>query len=404
MIIRMKKFIYIASLVFLSACSDDDNIIDERIDDSTCRPADPSCLITSVDDYIEVAEDGTEMPVTRANMLGTSFEAGDMMRLRITAPFVNSTEYGESTWSGSYDNWRLFEWHSAGEDNNPAKTGRWYYLGYKLNDNSPSKHSSEFDINNDYYPSNAPGDIYLPQATPYVFTATTWTEEIRHIIPKANAGGTSILSFSNVFKADQRRAENYKSSDVLWAQSYVETGSENVFLNFHHKMAALIVTVDPTHFSFDNSNKDLVLTLENMPDIDQQEVVIGNCYYTNKDVQRGYSYNDMQRSGCENKADNGKVLGICCVNQSAGTLERKAFTELGQTGIYTAYRVTSASDYAGFTTGAIQFMLIIPPYTVPSGTTPTLYLRQGDERWKAALHLTDNRTFESGKRYRVTMK
>lgn len=200
----MKKYIYIASLVFLSACSDNDNIIDERIDDSTCRPADPSCLISSVEDYIDVAENGTEMPATRANMLGTSFEPGDMMRLRITAPFVDYTEYGESTWSGSYDNWRLFEWHSADEDNNPAKTGRWYYLGYTFG-SSTSKHSSEFDINNDYYPSNAPGDIYMPQATPYVFTATTWTEEIRHIIPKANAGGTSILSFSNVFKADQRR-------------------------------------------------------------------------------------------------------------------------------------------------------------------------------------------------------
>lgn len=84
----MKKYIYIASLVFLSACSDNDNIIDERIDDSTCRPADPSCLISSVEDYIDVAENGTEMPATRANMLGTSFEPGDMMRLRITAPLL----------------------------------------------------------------------------------------------------------------------------------------------------------------------------------------------------------------------------------------------------------------------------------------------------------------------------
>lgn len=403
MIIRMKKYIYIASLVFLSACSDNDNIIDERIDDSTCRPADPSCLISSVEDYIDVAENGTEMPATRANMLGTSFEPGDMMRLRITAPFVDYTEYGESTWSGSYDNWRLFEWHSADEDNNPAKTGRWYYLGYTFG-SSTSKHSSEFDINNDYYPSNAPGDIYMPQATPYVFTATTWTEEIRHIIPKANAGGTSILSFSNVFKADQRRAENYKSSDVLWAQSYVETGSENVFLNFQHKMAALIVTVDPTHFHFYNSNnaEELVLTLENMPDIDQQEVVIGNGYYKNTSNYNG-NYKDMQRSGCD-KADNGKVLGICYVNQSEGKIERKAFTALNQTGIYTAYRVTSTSDYTGFTDGAIQFMLIIPPYTVPLGITPTLCLRQGHDRWKAELPLTSNRTFESGKRYSVTMK
>lgn len=395
MIMRMKKYLYIASLVFLSACSDDDNIIDERTDNSTCRPADPACLISSVDDYIDVTEEGTEMPATRANMLGTSFEAGDMMRLRIIAPFVTSTEYGESTWGGSYDNWRLFEWASDGEDNNPAKTGRWYYLGY-------SKHSSEFDIDNDYKLSNAPGDLYLPQATPYVFTATTWTEEIRHIIPTGNAGGTSVLSFSNVFKADQRRPENYKSSDVLWAQSYVETGSENVFLNFQHKMAALLITVDATKFYFDLSQnaEEIVLTLENMPDIDQQEVVIGNGYYKDTDTYRG-AYKDKQRSGCD-KTENGKVLGICYVNQSAG-LARKAFTELAQTGTYTAHRVTSTSDYADYIDGKIQFMLIIPPYTVPSGTTPTLCLHQGKNRWKAALPLTSNRTFESGKRYRVTM-
>lgn len=396
----MKKTLYIATLAFLLSCSDDNNIIDER-EENTCRPADPSCLISSVEDYIDVAEDGTEMPSTRANMKGTSFEAGDMMRLRIIAPFVSGTENGESTWSGSYDNWRLFEWH-AGATGNPAKTGQWNYLGHSQ---SQSCHNNEFDINNDYILSNAPGNIYLPQATPYVFTATTWTEEIRHIIPKGNAGGTSILSFSNIFKADQRKAENYKSSDVLWAQSYVETGSESVFLSFQHKMSALVIEVDAASFSFSSSgnSEDLVLTLENMPDIDQQEVVIGNCYYTGKSVQTGYSYNDMQRSGCD-KADNGKVLGICIVNQNAGKLERTAFKDLPQKGVYTAYRVTNVSDHDGYQDGKIQFMLIIPPYKVPSGTTPTLCLRKGNNRWKAELPLTNSRTFESGKRYKVTMK
>lgn len=393
----MKKSIYIATLIFISSCADDKSIIDEQRDDSTCRLADPSCLITSVEDYTEVAEDGSEISSTRAKMDGTGFESGDMMRLRIIAPFVSGTENGESTWSGSYDNWRLFEWHDESSSDNPAKTGKWNYLGHA--DNS-SCHYNQFDINNDYYPSNAPGNIYLPQATPYVFTATTWTEEIRHIIPKPSAGGTSVLSFSNVFKADQRRKENYKSSDVLWAQSYVETGSESVFLSFLHKMASLIITVENISFS---NTEEIVLTLENMPDIDQQEVAIGNCYYTGKSVQTGYSYNDLQRSGCDN-ADNGKVLGICYVDQTQGKLLRKTFETLPQTGVYTAYKVNNTSDYAGYQDGKAQFMLIIPPYTVPSGITPTLCLRQGHNRWKAALRLTNNRTFESGKRYRVTMK
>lgn len=397
----MKKLIYISTLALLLSCTNEDGITDERCE-NTARPADPSCLITSVTDYIEVGEDGIETPSTRAKMDGTGFEQGDMMRLRIIAPFSSATEYGESTWSGSYDNWRLFEWHVGADADLPAKTGRWYYLGYTYN-NSSSMHSSEFDINNDYYPSNAPGDLYLPQATPYVFTATTWTEEIRHIIPKGNAGGTSVLSFSNVFKADQRKMANFKSSDVLWAQSYVETGSENVFLNFEHKMASLLIKIDTEFNSLLDSNIELVLTLENMPDIDQQEVVIGNGYYTGKGVHNG-SYCDQKRSGCD-KADNGKVLGICYVDQTAGELKRKAFVALAQTGVYTAYKVTAQTDLAsGYDGDLHQYLLIIPPYTVPDGTTPTLCFRNGERRWKAALPLPTDRRFESGKRYKVTMK
>jgi len=406
----MKKLVYISTLALLLSCTNEDGITEER-GENTARPADPSCLITSVSDYIEVGEDGVETPSTRAKMDGTGFEKGDMMRLRIIAPFSSATEYGESTWSGSYDNWRLFEWHTGADADLPAKTGRWYYLGYNYSSSSSSskssksEHSGEFDINNDYYPSNAPTDLYLPQATPYVFTATTWTEEVRHIIPKGNAGGTSILSFSNVFKADQRKMANFKSSDVLWAQSYVETGSENVFLNFEHKMASLLITIDAEYNSLLDSNIEFVLTLENMPDIDQQEVVIGNYYYfTKKSVHTGYSYNDWQRSNCD-KTDNGKVLGICYVDQTKSQLQRKAFVALDQTGVYSAYKVKDRTDLAsGYDGDLHQYLLIIPPYTVPDGITPTLCLRNGEKRWKAALPLPTDRRFESGKRYKVTMK
>lgn len=326
---------------------------------------------------------------TRVNVAGDSLEKGDLIRIRIIAPYVASSEYGESTWGGTYDNFRIWQW----ADNHAA----W----------APVGSDRGFDFDNDFYPSSASSNIIMPQATPFIFTATTWTEEIHYILSSyGEAGGTSVTSFSNIFKADQRKPVNYRSSDVLWAQQYMETGTDRVTLSFEHKMAAL--KIDVSAFSSElTGTEEVILTLENMPDINQQEVTIGN-YYAEK-MKDKRNYGDYYRTKC-NYEENGKVLGIVVPNETLGHLEQIPFTDnrIPQTGVYTALK--GSSSITGTEEG--YFYLIIPPYTVPDGVTPMLWLRQGEKRWSAPLTLPDSsidptqidRTFEMGKRYSVEMK
>lgn len=326
-------------------------------------------------------EEGEEESLpTRVNMAGDSFVAGDLIRIRIIAPYVDSQEYGESTWGGTYDNFRIWQW--------AANHAAWTSVGSDRG----------FDFDNDFYPSGASSSIIMPQATPFVFTATTWTEEIHHILSTyGQAGGTSITSFSNIFKADQREERNYRSSDVLWAQQYMQTGTDRVTLSFEHKMAAL--KIDVSAFATDlTGTEEIILTLENMPDINQQEVTIGN-YYAEK-MKDKRAYGDYYRTKCSYE-ENGKVLGIVVPNETKGHLEQIHFTDsrIPQTGVYTALK--GGTSVSGTINGF--FYLIIPPYTVPAEVTPTLWLRQGEKRWSAPLTLPAGRSFESGKRYSVKM-
>lgn len=330
---------------------------------------------------VPFVEEGADGNATRVNTAGDSFMPGDLIRIRIIAPFVTSNEYGESTWGGTYDNFRIWQW--------AANDAAWAAVGS----------GRGFDFDNDFYPSGASSNIIMPQATPFVFTATTWTEEIHHILSTyGQAGGTSVTSFSNIFKADQRNEVNYRSSDVLWAQQYMETGVDHVRLSFEHKMAAL--KIDISDFAGElTGSEEVILTLENMPDINQQEVTIGN-YYAEK-MKDKRAYGDYYRTKCTYE-ENGKVLGIVVPDETKGHLEQIPFTDsrISQKGVYTALKGESSisGTQAGF------FYLIIPPYTVPVGVTPTLWLRQGEKRWSASLTLPVDRTFESGKRYSVEMK
>lgn len=328
---------------------------------------------------VPFCEEGDDNSIaTRVNVAGDSFVAGDLIRIRIIAPYVTSNEYGESTWGGTYDNFRIWQW--------AANHAAWTSVGSDRG----------FDFDNDFYPSGASSSIIMPQATPFIFTATTWTEEIHYILSSyGEAGGTSITSFSNIFKADQRNPVNYRSSDVLWAQQYMEAGTDRVTLSFEHKMAAL--KIDVSDFSKElTGTVEVILTLENMPDINQQEVTIGN-YYAEK-MKDKKNYGDYYRTKCSYE-DNGKVLGIVVPKESVGHLEQIPFTSLSQKGVYTALK--GGSSVLGTEEG--YFYFIIPPYTVPDGVTPTLWLRQGEKRWSAPLTLPANRTFEMGKRYSVEM-
>lgn len=329
-------------------------------------------------EIVPFAEEGDVTSLTRVNLAGDQFVDKDLIRLRVICPFVNSAEYGESTWGSSYDDWRLYTWGGAQKQWGSVGSGR------------------GFDVDGDFKASNAPGDIIMPQATPYVFTATTWTEEIHHIISNpGSTGGTIVVTFSNIFKADQRNDKDYRDSDVLWAQQFMQSGTDHVRLSFQHKMAALRIDVSAFASAsvLDNTDgaEEIILTLENMPDIDRQEVTIGNYYaekMANKDKKRAYG--DYWRTRCD-KEDNGKVLGIVVPDQkTAGHLIQVPFTELPQTGIYTGHREGNV------------FSFIIPPY-IPSGEKkPKLWLRQGENRWSANLTIPTG-GFESGKRYTMKM-
>lgn len=368
MLEKMKKryytLLYILCLFALASCSDSMESEQQEL-----FTLDLSAIMADVEPFIEVGEDGRSV-VTRANIEGTQFEPGDLMRLRIIAPFVTSTEYGESTWTGSYDNWRLYKWN-APKSNWTAASG--------------------FDINNDLnYNTTSPTEIAIPQATPFVFTATTWTEEIHHVISTPDqVGGKLISSFSNIFKADQRNIKDYKASDVLWAQQYMQTGTDNVRLSFQHKMAALLINI--SNFAGElTGSEEVILSLEGMPDIDQQEVTIGNYYANN--IKGKDAYGDYNRTKCAYE-DNGKVLGIAVVDQEETKgIKQVPILDFPQDGVYLAYKQDVNT-----------FLMIIPPYDA-TGKTPTLWLRQGEKRWKVLLPLPANNIFESGKRYTVTMK
>ena len=398
----IKKILYICTAALLIACNDDAEISNSE----SVKELPLSAMRTNINSFIDIDEQGNTLPTTRANIEGTSFEPGDMIRLSIIAPFVDSSEYGESTWGNTFDNWRHYEWSGTpASSQGSLATGYWSVI----------QENRGFDFDGDFKARASHGNIYSPQATPYVYTATTWTEEIHHIISSdAKPGGSIILSFSNIFKADQRRIENYKASDVLWAQSFMQAGTENITLSFQHKMAALKIVLSED-FDLDTSESapEIVLTLENMPDIDQQEIIIGN-YYAARLKAHTQAYCEWQRSACSYE-ENGLVLGIVSINQSASRIERKALTPqaenssynrpnfdgtntnipltgVGQSGTYTAYKLDNKT-----------FLLIIPPYTVPENTVPTLWLRQGKNRWSAPLPLPNDRAFESGKRYNIQM-
>ena len=366
---KLRDTLYILPVILLAACNDSMTSVVEE-EEASLIEIDGSAFHSEIVPFAEVGEDGI---LTRANIEGNSFESRDLIRLRVIAPYVNSTEYGESTWGNSYDDWRLYTWGGA--------EAQWKQV---------TANDFQFDVDNDFSPTTAPSTIVMPQATPFVFTATTFTEEVHHVIStNGTAGGTVILSFSNIFKADQRRIENYKASDVLWAQQFMQTGSDDVRLSFSHKMAALKIDVSKLQLS---GSEEVVLTLDNMPDIDQQEVTIGN-YYAEK-MKRKLAYGDYYRTKCEYE-DNGRVLGIVVPDEQAKHLVQVAFTDtkIPQTGLYTAYELNDST-----------FLLIIPPYTVPADVHPTLWLRQGENRWSAELPLPTDRTFLSGNRYRVKMK
>ena len=197
------------------------------------------------------------------------------------------------------------------------------------------------------------------------------------------AGGTRVEQYSNVFHADQSREADYKASDLMWAQTIMQTGSYNIHLSFKHVMSALMVTVVPGEGK--DISKDAVLTLEGMPDIDQCEVIVGD-YYAAKSKVNSNNYGYLNKHSCT-VDENGMALGVAVISDNDKKATRKAFKDIDQTSTYTAYNNDNKI-----------YRLIVPPCTLTKNAT--FWLRDGGKRYTATL---SQHEFVAGKLYKLTI-
>ncbi len=350
-----------AALLLLASCS---------ADDTTTTNTDSKGTVTITSD---IQPFNGEF-VSRVNVEGNSFLDGDFIRLKIICPFVSGTERGESTDGNSYD--------------------AMYYLKRSGNSWVTVTRDDKLDITGSYTYSGSPNiaSYYEAQQTPYVFVASTFSEERRFV-----ANGTLYDHLTPVFHADQTKEKHYRASDVLWAQTFMQTGAWNIHLGFQHKMACLDITIADDVTLTNPSTA--VLTLEGMPDIDQAEIVIGDYYADASKVNSGYGY--QQKSSCSYE-NNGKVLGVAVNDEAAkrakiapmsgnpvpGGANSQTVVAVRNEGVYTAYMV-----------GAKHYRLIVPPCVLTENAV--FWLRDGSKRYSIAL---ETKKFDEGKLYPVTLK
>lgn len=316
--------------------------------------------------------------LTRSNVEGTDLATGDLMRLKVICPFVKDYQIGESTWGNTYDSFWLMKWNGSA----------WQTL-------TSGEH---FDITGSYSYNGSSNifDQYLSQATPYVFTAITWTEE-RLFRTKDN---TLVGQYCNVFHHDQSREKNYIASDLLWAQQFSQTGPQNIHLTFNHVLSCLVITIDDGALT-DKISANAILTIEGMPNIDQQEIVVGDYYAEASYTNPTYGYREKTSCSYEN---NGKVLGIASIDEGlkhavvhpfsggiatiGGLNDTYKSSEIPNNGIYTCHNV-----------GGKTYRLIVPPCVLTENAI--FWLRDGERRYKMTLERTE---FVQGHLYNVTMK
>lgn len=307
--------------------------------------------------------------LSRVNVAGDDFLTGDFLRIKVICPFVKSTEYGETAWDGTFDSFWLMKW--SGSD--------WTTLSA----------ADGCDINGDYIdsPSTAMSSQRHAQQTPYVFTAQTWDVERKFTVSSEQLKiNYTKINYTPSFHTNQSIEANYRASDILWAQSYLQTGSDFVHFNFYHKMAAIIFTVVGTIAD------DAILMLEGMPLIEHAEVVIGD-YYAEKSKSNSGDYNKKYKCSKEN---NGKVLGVA-VNNAEGFSHIVPMT--GNPNPDSRSYVPNTATYTALNVGGGKYRLIVPPCTLDSA--PTIWLLEGDKRRKATLSQTE---FVEGNLYKITVK
>lgn len=307
---------------------------------------------------------------TRTSFEGLGFESTDRFRMEIICPHTTYHQYGEP-WSTSYHNINL---------SSASKVG-------------------------DSWVTNSTVGAYEVQATTYIYTAQNTIADRIFVV-----NDYRYTRPSNFFYADQSKLDQFKKSDVVWAQAIRQTGSREVHLNFEHKVAKLDITIDDENIS-NKITANSVLTLEGMPDIDGAEIVVGDYYADDSYQDESYSY--RQKASC-NYGNNGKVLGIEVIDDDAkrskiwpmtgnpsdpGGTNSSVFnpnktgpdTPVPNTGTYTAYH-----DPAN----AKHFLLYVPVCNLDPENTgennAMFWIREGSSRYSAKLDLTN---FEAGHCY-----
>lgn len=358
--------LYILSVVaFLcTACSSDD-------EQTQCKEKRGMTVTSDIENFIGE-------PSTRTNVAGNAFATGDLIKVKIICPFTNTSQNGESTWGYSADAFWLLKWNGS----------TWVTV-------DSNEHFDVYGNYSDYGSQNIFG-IYESQATPYVHTAMTWTEQ-RLFRDKSQS---LVVQYCSVFHHDQSREKNYLASDVLWAQQYSQTGTFNIHLSFNHVMACLLIDIDDEGLT-DKITSDAILTLEGMPNIDQQEIVVGDYYAYKSKVNSSYGY--RQKSSCSYE-NNGQVLGIASIDETAKHAVVHPFTggitNIGGLGnSYIGNYVQNDGIYTCRKVGNKLYRIIIPPCVLDEEAV--FWLRDDDRRYTMKL---ERKSFEQGHLYRVNMK
>lgn len=366
----------------------------------------PAVTITSTLDPF-VGEESTKV-----NVAGTDFIDGDLIRLKIICPFVSTTERGEYTDGNSYDSFYLLK-----------RSGKSWIRVPK---------EDKFDISGTFSYSDSPNiaSYYEAQQTPYVYVATTWSEERRFMASSDANGNLSLYDhLTPVFHADQSKEKHYRASDVLWAQTFMQTGAWNIHLGFQHKMACLDIMIDDTNLTAPNPDfdpqdpessptihveisSDALLTLEGMPDIDQAEIVVGDYYADASKSNHGYGY--KQKSSCS-YANNGKVLGVAVNDETARRAKVAPLTGSpipggGDSNYERLPFVPNTATYTAYKLEAKHYRLIVPPFVLAADDASdeakeeakaVFWLRDGSRRFNVAL---DQLSFAEGVLYNIKLK
>ena len=309
-----------------------------------------------------------EEPATRVNAEGNAFQMGDRMRLKIICPFVTSTETGEGN-SYAFDAFWLNKWTGSGWTNLTEADG--------CDINGDGKLSRAYDVQS----------LYLSQATPYVFTASTWSQEV---VFRTKENKT-VVQYQPVFRANQSTEANYLESDLLWAQTVMQTATDQVQLHFQHVMCALSITLEG--FSL-TALDEVTLTVDGMPDIDGAEVIVGD-YYAEKSKANSSNFGYKAKNHCD-YAHNGQVLGIGVNDYS----QNKGYTQPMKGNVtastYSGGLVPNTGSYTAWRQTDNLFRLIVPPCELDA--RPVVWLRSGEQRWKSTLEQT---RFEQGCLYKL---